>query len=56
MNESPASHSSVFETNDSLEAVIKANDICNRFGIDTIATGTAIAFAMECFENKLIDI
>jgi aldehyde:ferredoxin oxidoreductase len=41
--------------NDNLEAVIKANDICNRYGIDTIATGTAIAFAMECFENKLID-
>jgi aldehyde:ferredoxin oxidoreductase len=40
--------------NDNLEAVIKANDICNRYGIDTIATGTAIAFAMECYENKLI--
>ena len=25
--------------NDSLEAVIKANDICNRYGIDTISTG-----------------
>ncbi len=41
--------------NDNLEAVIKANDICNRYAIDTIATGTAIAFAMECYENKLID-
>jgi aldehyde:ferredoxin oxidoreductase len=40
--------------NDNLEAVIKANDICNRYGIDTIATGTAIAFAMECYENNLI--
>lgn len=40
--------------NDNLEAVIKANDICNRYGIDTISTGTAIAFAMECFENGLI--
>jgi aldehyde:ferredoxin oxidoreductase len=40
--------------NDSLEAVIKANDICNRYGIDTISTGTAIAFAMECYENGLI--
>jgi aldehyde:ferredoxin oxidoreductase len=41
--------------NDNLEAVIKANDICNRYAIDTIATGTAIAFAMECYENRLID-
>ena len=40
--------------NDNLEAVIKANDICNRYAIDTIATGTAIAFAMECYENGLI--
>ena len=40
--------------NDNLEAVIKANDICNRYGIDTISTGTAIAFAMECYENGLI--
>jgi aldehyde:ferredoxin oxidoreductase len=40
--------------NDNLESVIKANDICNRYGIDTISTGTCIAFAMECCENKLI--
>ena len=40
--------------NDSLESVIKANDICNRYGIDTISTGAAIAFAMECYENGLI--
>ena len=40
--------------NDNLEAVIKANDICNRYGIDTISTGTAIAFAMECYENGMI--
>jgi aldehyde:ferredoxin oxidoreductase len=40
--------------NDSLEAIIKANDICNRFAIDTIATGTVIAMAMECYENNLI--
>ncbi len=40
--------------NDNLEAVIKANDICNRYAIDTMATGAAIAFAMECYENGLI--
>jgi aldehyde:ferredoxin oxidoreductase len=40
--------------NDNLEAVIKANDICNRFGIDTVGVGGTIAMAMECYENGLI--
>lgn len=42
------------QMNDNLEAVIKANDICNRSGIDTISTGGTIAFAMECYEKGLI--
>ena len=40
--------------NDNVEAVIRANDICNRFGIDTVAVGGAIAFAMECYEKGLV--
>ncbi|MEM2104218.1 MAG: aldehyde ferredoxin oxidoreductase family protein [Candidatus Bathyarchaeia archaeon] len=40
--------------NDNLESVCKANDICNRYGIDTIEAGTTIAFAMECYEKGLI--
>jgi aldehyde:ferredoxin oxidoreductase len=40
--------------NDNLEVVIKANDICNRFGIDTMSTGGTIALAMECYEKGLI--
>ncbi|MFC1951101.1 aldehyde ferredoxin oxidoreductase family protein [Chloroflexota bacterium] len=36
------------------ESVIKLNDICNIHGIDTISAGTAIAFAMECYENGII--
>ncbi len=40
--------------NDNLEAVIKANDICNRYGIDTMGVGGTIAMAMECFEKGLI--
>jgi len=40
--------------NDNLESIAKANDICNRLGIDTISSGQAIAFAMECYENGLI--
>jgi len=34
-----------------LKAIAKANDLCNRFGMDTISTGSCIAFAMECFER-----
>jgi len=40
--------------NDDLESVLKANDLCNRHGLDTISTGTAIAFAMECFEKGIL--
>lgn len=40
--------------NDNLEAVIKSNDICNRYGIDTVGVGGAIAMAMECYEKGLI--
>ena len=40
--------------NDRVESVIKANEICNLSGLDTIAVGNVIAFAMECFENGLI--
>jgi aldehyde:ferredoxin oxidoreductase len=40
--------------NDNLEAGIKANDICNRYGIDTVGVGGTVAMAMECFENGLI--
>lgn len=38
-----------------LEAIIKASDLCNRFGIDTISTGVCVSFAMECFENGILD-
>ena len=40
--------------NSSAESIIKANDICDRYGFDTISAGTALAFAMECFENGII--
>ncbi|RME96857.1 MAG: aldehyde ferredoxin oxidoreductase, partial [Chloroflexi bacterium] len=35
-------------------AVLKANELCNAYGLDAISTGCAIAFAMECFENGII--
>jgi aldehyde:ferredoxin oxidoreductase len=40
--------------NDNLESILVANDICNRYGLDTISTGSVIAFAIECQENGLI--
>ncbi len=39
---------------DDLQAVAKANELCNRYGIDTISTGASIAFAMEAFERGLL--
>lgn len=39
---------------DDLEAICKANELCNRYGIDTISAGAAIGFAMEAFERGLI--
>ena len=39
---------------DDFEAIIKLNEMCNRGGLDTISTGTTLAFAMECFENNII--
>jgi aldehyde:ferredoxin oxidoreductase len=37
-----------------MKAVVKANEICNAYGMDTISTGVAVAFAMECFENGIL--
>ena len=42
--------------NDNLESIVKANEICNEYGLDTISTGATIAFAMECFEEGIISI
>lgn len=40
---------------DDLEALCYANELCNRFGLDTISTGAVIAFGMEAYEKGLID-
>jgi len=37
-----------------LKALALANQICGAYTIDTISTGTTIAFAMECFEKGII--
>ncbi len=35
---------------DDLPAIAKANELCNRYGMDTITCGATIAWAMEVFE------
>ena len=39
---------------DNVEALMKANEICARHGIDTISTGVCISFAMECYERGIL--
>ena len=38
----------------SLEPVLKANDLCLEYGLDTISAATVISFAMECFEEGIL--
>ena len=37
-----------------LAAICKANELCQRYGLDTIGAGATIAFAMECYEEGII--
>ena len=37
-----------------LEAVAKANELCNKYGMDTISCGATIAWAMDCYEQGII--
>jgi aldehyde:ferredoxin oxidoreductase len=39
--------------NDDVESIIKCNDICNRYGLDTISVGCTISWAIECYENGI---
>lgn len=39
---------------DNFKADTKGNELCNAYSLDTISTGSTIAFAMECFENGLL--
>jgi len=40
--------------NNNLESIAKANEICDRLGMDTISVGNVLAFAMECYEKGII--
>ena len=37
--------------NEDIEALIRANYLCDIYGLDTISCGNLIAFAMECYER-----
>jgi aldehyde:ferredoxin oxidoreductase len=39
---------------DDLNAISRMNDLCNRYGMDTITTSSVIAFAMEAYEKGLL--
>lgn len=39
---------------DDLAAVAKANELSNKYGLDTIACGATIAWAMECFAEGVL--
>ncbi len=37
-----------------VEAILKCNEICNRYGMDTISAGATIAWAMESYEKGVL--
>jgi aldehyde:ferredoxin oxidoreductase len=39
---------------DSVEAVIRLNNVCNDLGLDTASTGSALAWALELFQRGII--
>ncbi|MGM0465398.1 MAG: aldehyde ferredoxin oxidoreductase family protein, partial [Acidobacteriota bacterium] len=45
------SNCGIFDVN----SVLELNFYCDTYGIDTISYGTSVAFAMECYENGIID-
>ncbi|MCZ6779913.1 MAG: aldehyde ferredoxin oxidoreductase family protein [Acidobacteria bacterium] len=51
--ETIATHGSYCGIKD-LAAIAEANQICNMYGLDTIQTGTSVAWAMECYERGML--
>jgi len=41
---------------DNLAATAKANEICSKYGLDTISCGATIAWAMEAFEARVLNL
>ena len=39
---------------DRLDAIIKALDLCNYYGLDSLSGGNIVGFAMDCYENGIL--
>ena len=39
-----------------LRTILKANALCNKYGLDTITTGSLIAWLTECAEKKMLPV
>jgi len=37
-----------------LHAVAKGNELCNKYGVDTMSAGVVVSFAMECYQRGLL--
>jgi aldehyde:ferredoxin oxidoreductase len=38
-----------------LGAIVKAQELCDKLGMDAMTAGNVVAFAMECYEKKLVN-
>jgi len=39
---------------DRLDAIIKAMELCNYYGLDSLSTGNIVGFAMDCYEHGIL--
>jgi len=40
--------------NDNIESIVRAIELCDKYGIDAVSAGNIIAFAMECYDRGII--
>jgi aldehyde:ferredoxin oxidoreductase len=40
--------------NDNIDSLIKIDNLCNNYGIDTISAGSLVAYVIQCYEEKFI--
>jgi len=39
---------------DRMDAIIKAMELCNHYGLDSLSTGNIVGFAMDCYEHGIL--
>jgi len=39
---------------DKMDAILKAMDLCNYYGLDSLSTGNIVGFAMDCYEHGIL--